>query len=338
MRVFRGLVVFALFLSVAAALGACGGGGGGEESTVSAAASPQELAEFAGFHGVESGELEVALEIDRYKKPRPEEINMRILGSFMGAGEENPPPLDMAIESRGDLGGRSVDFLSGPLWLPGKLVLNFDGKVYEPPEGTFEELKSKLEDAQDEEGAGNAGACLEAAGDFNVTGILRNVTLEGKGETLDGEPIKMVTADLDLPAAIDELIEMSEEPACSAQLEAVGLPPATQLEELKKQLKHSVLSAPVTLGVDKNGVVRYLKVLVNVELRHEEELEVELVVRLNKVNEVTELAEAHGYSPFPALLKQFGLTSEDVEQADGNEIVIGMLEVLSDRLFGRETG
>lgn len=341
MKVLRGVVLFVLLLSISVGAASCGGGGR-EATTISSSATPRELAELAGFHGVESAEIEVALEIDRYRKSHSngaaEEINMRILGPFMGAGGENPPPLDLAIESRGDLGGRNVDFLSGPLWLPDKLVANFDGKVYEAPEATFEELKSKLEDAQEEGGAGDASACLKAAGDFDVTGVLRNLVLEGKSETLDGEPTKAVTADLDVPTAIDELIQLSEDPACKAQLEALGLPPVTQLEALGKQLEHSVISAPVRLEVDRNGVVRYLNILVNVELQHEEELEVELAVRLNQVNEVTSLAEAHGYSPFPALLKQFGLSQEDVERADGDEIVIGVLEVLSDRLFGRETG
>jgi hypothetical protein len=35
-------------------------------------------------------------------------------------------------------------------------------------------------------------------------------------------------------------------------------------------------------------------------------------------------------------LKQFDLNNEDVEQADAGEIYVGILEVLSDRLFGRE--
>jgi hypothetical protein len=323
-----------LALIAAAAIAGCGGGGGGD-TAAQVPASPAGKAEAANFHGVESGEVELALEIDRYKK-HPEEINMRILGNFMGVGKENPPSLDMAIESNGNLAGHNVEFLSGPLLRPEKVVVNFAGKVYEPDQATFKELKSKFEKAQQEEGGeGNAMACVEAAQGFNLTEVVRHVSFEGKGESLDGVKVETVGGDLDLGAAIDQLIAVTEEsPGCKAQLEAVGLPPAAQLEALKRELKGSLTAARLTLSIDKHGVVRYFKILANDELPRGEELEVELVMRLSRVNEVTELPNTHGYSPFSALLKQFGLSTEDVQRADAGEIYAGVLEVLADRLFG----
>jgi hypothetical protein len=333
----RGLIAGA-FLFVVLALAACGDGGG-EETSDQVPATPTGKAGAANFDGVHSGEIELALEIDRYKK-KPEEINMRILGNFLKAGEEPLPQLDLAIESNGDLGGRNVEFLSGPLLRAEKWIVNFAGKVYEPNKSIFEELKSKFEEAQEEEGGeGNAMACVEAAEGFDVTDLVRQVSFEGKGESLDGKKVETLGADLDVSAAIDELIELTEgSPGCKAQLEAVGLPPAVQLEKLKRELKGKLAGSRVTLSVDKNGLVRYFKILANVELPRSEELEVELVMRLNRVNEVTELPNTHGYSPFPALLKQFGLDEADVKRADAGEIYLGVLEVLADRLFAREGG
>jgi hypothetical protein len=333
----------ALLMSMAAlAIGGvvgCGGSGGGSEATAKLPASPAGKAEAANFDGVHSGEIELAFEVDRYKK-HPEEINMRILGNFMKAGEEALPEVDFAIESNGDLAGNNVEFLSGPLLRADSWVVNFDGTVYEPDQGTFKELKSKFEAAQEENGGeGNAMACVEAAGDFAVTDIVHHVSFEGKGETLDGAKVEIVGADLDASAAIAELIQLGEgSPGCRAQLEAVGLPPAAELEALEKELKGSLTAARLTLSLDKHGVVRYFKILANVELPHNEELEVELVMRLNRVNEVTELPAARGDSPFPSLLKQFGLDVQDVKQADAGEIYVGVLEVLADRLFGRQAG
>jgi hypothetical protein len=315
------------------------GGGGGDETSDQLPASPSGKAEASNFDGVHSGEIELALEIDRYKK-KPEEINMRILGNFLKAGEEKLPELDFAIESNGNLAGHNVEFLSGPLLRAEKWIVNFDGKVYEPDQAAFKEMKSKFEAAQEEEGGeGNAMACVEAAEGFNVTDVVNHVSFEGKGESLDGKKVETVGADLDASAAIDELIALTEaSPGCKAQLEAIGLPPAAQLKALEKELKGALTAARVTLSVDKNGVVRYFKILANVELPRNEELEVELVMRLNKVNEVTELPNTHGYSPYASLLKQFGLNGQDVKQADAGEIYVGVLEALSDRLFGREGG
>lgn len=333
---FGALLLLVSILATGAIAG-CGSGGGGTSEGLPA--SPAGKAEAANFHGVHSGEVELAFEVDRYKK-HPEEINMRILGSFMKAGEEGLPQFDLAIESKGDLAGHNVEFLSGPLLRADKLVVNFAGKVYEPDKGTFEDLKSKFEEAQQEAGGeGNAMACVEAAQGFDVTNVVRHVSFEGKGETLDGVKIETVGADLDAPAAIEEVIKMGEgSPGCQAQLEAVGVPPAAQLEALAKELEGSLTAARLTLSLDKNGLVRYFKILANVELPHGEELEAELVMRLSRVNEVTELPNTHGYSPYPALLKQFGLTDEDVKQADAGEIYLGLLGVLADRLFGREGG
>jgi hypothetical protein len=324
-------------LVAASLIAGCGGGSGGRETSEGLPASPAGKAEAANFDGVHSGEIELALEIDRYKK-KPEEINMRILGNFMKAGEEALPQLDLAIESNGDLAGHDVKFLSGPLLRPEKWIVNFDGKVYEPDQATFKDLKSKLEEAQQEEGgAGNAMACVEAAAGFGVSDVVHHVSFEGKGETLDGKKVETVGADLDASAAISELIKLGEEsPGCKAQLEAVGLPPAAELEELEKELKGSLTAARLTLSLDKHGLVRYFKILANVELPGSEELEVELVMRLNRVNEVTELPNTHGSSPYAALLKQFGLSSQDVKQADAGEVYTGVLEALADRLFGRE--
>jgi hypothetical protein len=335
-RDLRAAVVGVAFVLAVFVLAACGGGGG-DDSTAEVPASPAGKADVANFDGVHSAEIELALEIDRYKK-KPEEINMRILGNFLKAGEEALPELDLAIESNGNLAGHNVEFLSGPLLRGEKWIVNFDGKVYEPDQGTFKDLKSKLEEAQEEEGAeGNAMACVEAGEGLKLTDVVHHVSYEGKGETLDGKKVETVGADLDVSAAIGKLIELTEKsPGCRAQLEAVGLPSKAELEELEQELKGSLTAARLTLSIDKHGLARYFKILANVELPRNEELEVELVMRLNRVNEVTELPNTHGYSPYASLLKQFGLDNEDVKQADAGEVYVGILEVLSDRLFGRD--
>lgn len=338
MRALRVVAVAVVFVLAMSALVACGDSGDSETAS-EVPASPNGKAEAVNFDGVHSAEIELALEIDRYKK-KPEEINMRILGNFLKAGEEALPQLDLAIESNGNLAGKNVEFLSGPLLRGEKWIVNFDGKVYEPDQATYKELKSKFEEAQEEEGAaGNAMACVEAGEGLELTEVVDHVSFEGKGESLDGKKVETIGADVNVSAAIGKLIELTEKsPGCKAQLEAVGLPSKPELEQLEQELKGNLTAARLTLSLDKHGLVRYFKILANVELPRSEELEVELVMRLSRVNEVTELPNTHGYSPYASLLKQFGLDKEDVKQADAGEVYVGILEVLSDRLFGREEG
>ena len=317
------------------------GGTGGDGTTGPVPASPAGKAEAANFNGVDAGEVEVVLQVKDLQKKQPEAVKMRILGTFTEAGEKPLPQVDVAIESHGDLAGHQIEFLSGPLLRDDKWVVNFAGKVYEPSQATFEELRSKFEEAEGEAGGpGNAMACVEAGEGFSPTDVLENISYEGKSETTTGESVETVGADLKVPAAIDEVIALTKNSAgCKEQLEAIGLPSASELKALEKKLEVTLVEAPrITLSIDKKGVVRYFRIVANVEKPHGGELEAELYLRLERVNEPTSMPITHGYNPYPALLKQFGLNNEDVEQADGGEIWVGILGVLADRMFGREGG
>ncbi len=335
--VTRRFAAILAFVLLSLGLAACGGGA--NEGTPTLPEDPQGMAEAAGFHGIKSGELEIALEIDRYKSGAPEEVNMRILGSFMGAGEEHLPQMDVAIESHGPLGGREINFNGGVSLLENQATFSYgpsgELKTYRADDATFERLKLEIEEAQQSAGDANVGACLEAAGNLDVASMLGPVSSEGKAEAIDGTKVKVVGADLNLHAVFEELLKLTEDPACQAQMEAVGVPPSPQLEEIGRQLEGSVVASRVTLDLDKQGIIRYLKVLTNVELPHSEELEIELVIRLNSVNEVTGLPLPSGSGSLPALLKRFGVDMQTLEEADIDEVFLAFLEANATSLFGR---
>ena len=337
MLVSRAGALLGAVVAVVAAASAMAGCGSGGETTATLPASPAGKADAANFDGVHSGEVQLILQVKRIKK-QPETADVRVVGSFMKAGEEALPQLDLAIESNGELAGHQIKFLSGPLLRSDKWVVSLNGKVYEPDQAAFRELKAKLEEAQQEEGGeGNAMACVEAAQGFDITDVVHHVSFEGTGETLDGTKVAKVGGDLDASAAIDELIKLGEEsPGCRAQLEAVGVPPAAELRELEKELEGSLAEARLTVSLDKHGLTRYFRILAGLELPGNEELEVELTMSLDQVNEVTALPITHGYNPYPQLLAQFGLDEQDVKRADAGEIYVGVLGVIADGLFGRE--
>ncbi len=333
MRARRGLMLLVATFVVAGSIAACGGGG---ETTDQPPTTPRALAEGAAFEGVHGGELEVVLKITRLKKP--EGIKMRMIGSFMKAEEGKLPEVDFGLESHGSLAGNEVDFNSGFVLLPERAVISYgptEGElVYQTDKDTFEELRSDFEDSLGEGGDGDATACLGAAGDFNLAKVLRRFSSEGKGETLDGKQVAIVGADLDVPAAIDELTKLGEDDGCRAQLEALGVP-VTQLKALEKQLNSSLADARVTLEIDKNEVIRYLQVLMSVELPRNEKLEVEFYLRLNKINEVTELPRPIGESPFGTLLKKLGLDLQQFKEAENGERFTKVLEAVYLGMFER---
>jgi hypothetical protein len=321
----------------AGALAGCGGSDGGAGSTGGEPSSAERKAAAANFDGVHSGEIEVAFGANRYGE-HAELFEIGVQGSFMGAGEEAIPQVALSFESSGVPGGRDTEFPTEPFMRADHWAVVFGGRIYEPERATFEKLKSQFEQAQHVKGGeGNAMACVEAAHGFDVTDIVGDVSSEGAAENPDGSSFVLVGADLDVAAAIDDLRGLMERSAgCRAQLEAVGVPPVPELDAVGRELQGNLAEARLTLGLDRRGVIRYCKALVEVELPHGEELELELVTRLNHVNAVSELPDARRDLPFATLLQKFGVTVQDVKQADAGEFYVGLLGALADVLFGRE--
>lgn len=325
-----------LVFAVLAALFLLAGCGSGEDAvTGGTSGNPREKAESVSFDGVHSGELEVSLSIDRFRPHNPESINMRILGTFLGVGEKGLPEFDMAIESSGSLDGHEVDSFGGLLLGSNYAVANYENQTYEPPDTTFAEIKSKLEEAQQGGGEGNAAACVEAAEGLRLSAIAQNFRSLGQRETLDGTPVTLVEADIDVPAAIDALIQLMSDSACAAQLKAAGVPPVAQLEAAKRQLTGKIGVKQGQVRFDKRGFIRELVARIKGRNPQGESVAVELHVRLLRVNEPDRSPVTHGYAPFRQLLKKVGLNEETVEEANGDEILTGFLEGIVEMLTGR---
>jgi hypothetical protein len=327
------VLVSVVLASAALVLAACGGSGDDGSPPIDRQ-NPHELAETAGFEGVKSGELELALEIDSQGKE--EEVNMRIVGSFIREEGEVLPKIDGAIESNGKLSGRAAEFFGGPTLLPDRAVVNYESKVYQPDKTTFEALKAALEEAQEEGGEGSVNACREAAAPIELRQLVKNLSFGGMSTGLDGKPVWVASADLDVAGAIDALAQMSKDPECGAQLEAVAPHLAEELAAEKDELAKETKKASVVFSVDKNNALRTISVDWIYKPKHPkgEEIEVEFDLRLNRINEVTELPRPHGYQAFDSLLKQFGLDLQTVREVTGDELVISILETLGQDMTG----
>ncbi|MGN6558328.1 MAG: hypothetical protein ACTHLH_10005 [Solirubrobacterales bacterium] len=326
---------------IALMLAACGSGGDGESKPE----TPREWIESAHLSGVHSGQLETFLKIQTHKPGEPrtsagENTSMRIIGTFMGAGKENPPQLDLAFESNGRLGGREVKHSSGLSLLKDLAVVYLVPNTYQPDKATFEELKSKYQEVQKPGEAGNAMACFEAAEGIDFVGLITHLQNEGRIEDRYGAKSTYITGELDMPGAFDAAIQLMEDPACAAQLEALGMPSIPELKRLKGEIGGPV---EVVVAVDNRGILRELildgKGLGMHQSWHQLDkdtnLEAEYRFRLWQPNEVTELPLPEGSTPFESLLKQFGIDMSALKAADGNELVLGFIETLSQSLSGQ---
>jgi hypothetical protein len=339
-RGIKGLALGVLVAAVAVAMAACGSGGGASQPE-----TPREWIESADLSGVHSGQIETFLYVQTHKPGEPrtnagEISNMHIVGTFKAAGEEDPPQLDLAFESSGLFGGGELKHSSGLSVLKNLAVVYLAPNTYQPDKATFNELKSKYQEVQEPGEAGNAMACFEAGEGIDFVALVSNLKNEGRLEDRYGAKSTYITGELDIPGAFDALIQLMEDPACAAQLDAVGMPPIAALKAMKGEFEGPV---EVVVAVDNRGILRELildgKGLGMKQSWHQLDkdtnLEAEYRFRLWQPNEVEELPLPSGSTPFPALLKKFGIDMATLKAADGNELVLAFIETLAESLSGQ---
>ena len=110
------------------------------------------------------------------------------------------------------------------------------------------------------------------------------------------------------PAAIDALIQLTEDPACSSQLEAAGPLPLDELEEAKGELSKAIKKAHVDLYVGDDDIVRKVAVELTIQPPEaaDEKVELELELSLGGVNEEQSFSTPSDAKPLEALFKEAG--------------------------------
>src|ERR1700750_3094940 len=95
----RALTLLLAGLGLAGLVVGCGSTSTGEDA---------KTAWIPGLEGVKSGEIEAALSL---RGPEAgDQVYMRVLGSFLGAGEGRLPRVDGGVEASGQWSGGKVDF------------------------------------------------------------------------------------------------------------------------------------------------------------------------------------------------------------------------------------
>ena len=149
----------------------------------------------------------------------------------------------------------------------------------------------------------------------------------------------MIAGEIDIPRLQSLLVGLAQDPACGAQVEALGLPPAAQLEAAKVDFKKG-FGPRLTLAVDRHGVIRELSTRFECARLNGELFELQLDFHLNEVNQAIESwaiesAEVKAGKPLDDLLREFGTTQETALKAEGEEVAIAFLEGLGGSLAGR---
>jgi hypothetical protein len=330
----RVLALLAALVALASVLAACGGGG--SSTGGSSGEDPQKVIESATLEGVKSGNLDLALNVNA-EGQEGGKVEVNLSGPFEAGAKEEIPQLDMAVKAKGDVSGEKVDFDGNLTVLTDRAYIGFEGETYEVDPTTFGFVKSGFEQAQQEQTGQEAGttACQKAAEKIDFGSIVENLTNEGS-EEVDGTETTKLSGDLNVPGAVDAIVKLSENPACSSELEAAGPLPLGELESAEEELKTAVKKAHVEVFVGDDHIVRKFAAELTVEPKDAkgEKVEVEMELSLGEVNEKQTFKAPSGAKPIEDLFQKIGVNPLELLQGGGAGGIGGLLEGIDGGMSG----
>ncbi|HKO37120.1 MAG TPA: hypothetical protein VJU14_01990 [Solirubrobacterales bacterium] len=333
---FRILALFATVAVMATVFAACGGGdddgGGGSSSD-----DPQQLVENASLKGVESGQLEMSVQV-KSEGEEGGEVDVSVSGPFEGVTGEELPQLEMSAEATGSAQGEELDFEGGITLLTDRGFIEFEGTAYEVDPTTFGFVKSAFEQAQQKGGKEDITACQEAAEGIKFSQFAEDLKNEGEAD-VEGTSTTKLSGDLSVSGGIDALIDLTEDPACSAQLEAAGPLPLDELEEAKGELSKAIEKAHVELYVGDDDIVRKVvaELTIAPEEAADEKVELDMEVTLSEVNEEQSFNSPSDAKPLEDLFQQLGVNPLELLEG-GSGGLGGLLEGLGGSSLGGSSG
>ena len=318
---FRFLALIATLTALAAVLAACGGSDDSNSSE-----DPQQVVESASLAGVESGELDLSLHVNAEGKEGGD-VDVSLSGPFEAGGKEELPQLAIEAELSGSADGEDIDFDGGLTLLTDRAYVAYKGTDYEVDPTTFGFLKSAFERSQQQSGEQDVTACQQAAEGIKFSQFADNLENEG-GADVDGTSTTKVSGDLNVDGAIDALIKLTEDPACSSQLEAAGPLPIGELEEAKGELSKAIEKAHVDLYVGDDDIVRKVDAELTIAPPEaaDEKVEVQLELTLSGVNEEQSFSSPSGAKPLEDLFNELGVNPLELLEAGQSGDIGGLLE------------
>ncbi|HET7417421.1 MAG TPA: hypothetical protein VFJ61_07355 [Solirubrobacterales bacterium] len=330
----RFFALFATLAAVASIFAACGGG-----SSDSSNEDPQKVVENASLEGVKSGEIDLSLNVTA-EGDEGGEIDLSLSGPFEAGDKTELPQLEMTAEAEGSASGEDIDFDGKVTLLKDRGFIEYEGTPYEVDPTTYGFLTSAFEQAQQQEGSeADVTACQEAAEGIKFSQFADNLENEGT-EDVDGTSTTKVSGDLNVDGAINALVKLTEDPACSSQLEAAGPLPIGELEEAKGMISKAIKKSHVEIAVGDDDIVRKFAMELAIEPPEAkgEKVELEMDLSLSGVNEEQSFSSPDNAKPLEALFKKIGVNPLELLQGvEGNEGIGGLLEGLTGGSSGGES-
>lgn len=320
---FRIFTLLATAVALAGAFAACGGSDSSSED-------PQQVLETATLEGVKSGTVDLSLGV-KAEGDSGGDLSVSLSGPFQSRGLETLPELDMDVSAKGDLDGESVDFEGGIVLLSDRAFIGYNGSEYEVDPTTFGFVKSGFEQGLSEAGAegesADVTACQKALAGIDLTTVIDNLESDGSAD-VDGTSTTKVSGDLNPEGAVDAIIALTEDPACSSQLEAAGPLPLDELEAARGEVSKAVKDAHIEVYVGDDDIIRKAVADITIEPKDAvgETVEIEFELTLGGVNESQKIAAPADAKPLEGLFNELDIDPTELLEAGSSGGLGGLLE------------
>jgi hypothetical protein len=235
---FRILLALAALCLAAVVLTACG----------SSTEDPRQVLENATFEGVESADFDASVEIES-QAGQGGNVDVSLSGRAQAEG------IDVTAKVAGTAQGKAVDFEGGLTLLADHGFVDYQGKEYEIDPSNYSFAKALFFPALSEEGGADVGVCKRAASGIQVDELVEGLHGDGSADVA-GTATTKVSGKLDVPAAVEAMAGLAEDPGCSVQFEALSPLSLYKLRLIGGELATSVEKAKVEIYVGDDNIVR----------------------------------------------------------------------------------
>lgn len=291
---FRAGVAFALFVTVALVVAACGssGGSGGGDSAQSLLQQT-----FGGSHPITSGRLNLQLGLDvpgdaQLKGP----IKLALSGPFQSQGSGKLPQFDVAAA----LTAQGTSFQLGLTLAGGNAYVKYGGSSYAIPQSLVADFQRNYEQGQRQGGKG--------LGAFGIKPIdwLSDPSVKGT-EKVGGTDTTHITASLKVDAFLNDINTfLAKAKQQGLDNTAGGKLPSQLTAKERQQAAQAIKSSSVDVWTGKDDkTLRKLAVALNVTGKSNERGSVTFSIELADLNQPQTIAVPTGAKPLTDLLSQF---------------------------------
>jgi hypothetical protein len=298
-----------LLLLCLGALLVAGCGGNGESASEDTDVNELLEQTFSGEHKVDSGKLDLSLQIDAQGGSNPQlqgPISLKLGGPFETQGEGKLPKFDMDASFEG--GGQS--FQAGLASTGDKGFVNFQGTEYAVSDQVFQQFKAGYEQAQKQAQEQNQDQQSLATLGIDPRRWLTDAQNAGEAKVGDTDTIK-ITGGVDVTKLLDD-VNTALEKARGLGVQGSEELPEKLTDEQKRQAAEAVKNVKVEIYTGKeDSTLRRMLITLDVEAPENsgggaQSGSLALDFSLLELNEGQDIEEPSDAKPFDELLGQLG--------------------------------